>query len=301
MPQDVASLQAELSAYSRKHRVAAGLEVLDVVVSFCVEPGDTAQVDYEDQEDELIEIILRHAPGFIRQAVAQDDDWRLGPFNEEAAKARREELESLEATYGDELQVVSEAEWVIKISDKATLRVHLTPGYPASQAPLPILEVAKGVLPASFADDELVRQWSPGEFCICQWVECLRHVIAEALGQGEQSRAKDRFSSYVGIWAQRELTRLSPGETVAFPVSMSSFHRLVLHRLCTLLGWKSESRNVPLEELQARRARWNGFGAPPPGEPRWLDPQTEPVTKARQNHLAGKLYSWLYLVVVGVI
>ena len=118
--------------------------MLDVIASFHAAPGNDADDGCGMREEELVQLILQHIPSFVL-TTAKGYDWGLGPFNEEAAKAREEELESLAATYGDELNVVSEAEWVISVSADAALRVHLTPEYPASQPPYPIVEGAEGV------------------------------------------------------------------------------------------------------------------------------------------------------------
>ena len=126
------SLRGHLSYNAPKNGVASDLQcnyctawnhqVLDVIATFFVDDSGSC---YDQEEEELVQIILRHAPNFI---PSDGGDWRLGPFDEEASQARSEELESLQAIYGSELLVVSEAEWLVSITEDVALRIHLTSG-----------------------------------------------------------------------------------------------------------------------------------------------------------------------------
>merc|ERR1719433_997777 len=59
--------------------------------------------------------------------------------------------------------------------------------------------------------------------------------------------------SLTGEWALEELANLAPGETKEFPPSLSSFQRLVLHRLAERLGWEHESRDVEVRRAPPGR------------------------------------------------
>merc|ERR1712064_91782 len=116
------------------------------------------------------------------------------------------------------------------ITPDVSLHVCLTPGYPSAEPPIPTLEPADL---SGFADD-LLSSWH-GESCVFQWAEQVR----EAMGERETSHEK--FLSITGIWAQKQLSNLAPGEAKTFPASLSAFQRLVLHRLAEKLNWAHES------------------------------------------------------------
>jgi len=45
-------------------------------------------------------------------------------------------------------------------------------------------------------------------------------------------------------WAQKELSRIHPGQTFQFPKHLSPFQRLVLHCFAEKLGWYHETRDL---------------------------------------------------------
>lgn len=235
-PQDAGSLKADLALYSRKYKAAANLRMLEVIVNF----GELCEADVVIlARDELADILSRHCQGLLCQAVVDQFNQTLRLVAPEVRPEWAEEYESLVAIYGSEFEALTDVDWVVRIRDNVAFCVHLTAGYPAAEPPSPHIECASDLLPAGLVD-ELLAQWLPGDVCVCQWAERVRdELVAAGRAQGTN------FLALTGTWAQRELADLGPGETKTFPVSLSSFQRLVLHRLADRLGWQHESVDVP--------------------------------------------------------
>jgi len=98
-------------------------------------------------------------------------------MDKETETAREEERQSLEAIYGSDFEVVSEAEWLVHLAEDAMLRVYLPMAYPRMEPPTLVVE--RAVPPAGLVE-RMVEDWTPGEVCVYQWAEELRDALAAA-------------------------------------------------------------------------------------------------------------------------
>lgn len=251
-PPDISLLKADLCMYSRKYRAAANICWLEVVVRFS---AGTREEAMRQASDELELIITHHVPDF------KDDADNGEPLDEETEQARAVELESLQAIYDSEFEVLTKTEWSVRLREDAVFRAQLKPGYPFTEPPSVTVECAHGLLPAGFLDD-MSASWHAGDFCICQWAESVRDALATPHEAGVEDR-RSRFQNRSVAWAKASLEGIEPGEKREFPTSLSSFERLVLHRLCDRLGWDHLSHDVevpaqhkkPLRQLVVTRPR----------------------------------------------
>jgi len=251
-PRDISSFKADLCTYSRKHKAAANLLLLEVVVCFCV---GAEEEGVREARDELTAIIACHVPGF-KADVGE-------ALDEETMEARAIELESLQAIYDSELDVVNETEWSVQIRKDVVFRVQLTPGYPLTEPPAVSIEGGQHILPGKLLDD-LLAEWHPGDFSICQWAESIRDALGPD-AEGTSVSLRSRFQRQTGEWAKNALNGIAPGEKREFPTSLTAYERMVLHRLCDKLGWEHESYDVeapsqrkaakPLRQLVVTRPR----------------------------------------------
>merc|ERR1740123_189320 len=280
-PQDVSSFKADLGVYSKKYKAGANLYVLDVIISFC---DGTSECTLVQARDELVQILRHHFHDFKTQNAFDEFNISSGKVDEEDRAVRSAELEALEAIYASELEVVSRVEWLVRVRDGVALRVRLTPGYPRTEPPIPLIECVGDLLPADFTQAWLA-QWQPGDFCVCQWVERVRDALPQA---------SDNFPSFrwlTGTWAQRQLENLEPGETKAFPTTLNSFQRLVLHRLAEKLDWPHESHDVrgpeqePARQLLVTRPR---KGAPAAKNVNITLEDFMPPAMSREERRSGK-------------
>jgi serine/threonine protein kinase len=247
-PADVAALKGELLDFASRHRVPTSLHFLHISVTLSDAMAEDA---VKEAQEELVELARRHVPELKAQA-----DQGGQPLCEEVLQLRREELESLEAAYGSELEVLGKDEWLVRLGPRVALRVRLPPGYPLSQPPKPDFECPPHArVPAELAE-EMVSQWLPGDFAVCLWAERLRLAVGPSSlegGAGQQRGSRHRrFVSFMGSWALKQLDDIEPGETREFPTSLTSFQRFVLHRLAAHVGWEHESRDVPIARAHLR-------------------------------------------------
>ena len=76
----------------------------------------------------------------------------------------------------------------------------------------------------------------------------------------EKSRQERRKEDEkVAAWARAELGNLMPGETKEFPSSLTTFERIVVHRVAEQLGLRSESK-----DLKPEGGRWVAVTRPLP-------------------------------------
>lgn len=169
-PEDLPAFRAELSAISRRHRMAATLLLLDVVLEGGphIEDG-TLKLAHRD----LMELVARRFPEHTRQARP-----RTPPLDEAITAARAEEQEALEAIYGSEFEVHGGADWFINLGGAAALRVHLPPGYPRAEPPI----VSVDGIELALLTEVLQRmrdQWVLGDVCVHQWAEEFREALGD--------------------------------------------------------------------------------------------------------------------------
>lgn len=100
-----------------------------------------------------------------------------GDAHRACQEAREEESGTLAAIYGSDFNVQDDSTWVLRISEQASLRVHLPAGYPHLAPPRPTVDIAGVATPESILG-MLAAKWNPGEVCIHQWAELLRDGLA---------------------------------------------------------------------------------------------------------------------------
>merc|ERR1712232_1234335 len=109
------------------------------------------------------------------------------PVDEESAKQREDERAILQATYSAQFYALGRADWRIQIREGQTLHVCLPPGYPKTDPPNPLIECTRRFAPEGLVE-ELLKLFTPGEACICQWIKYLGIALEE------QDEAKEKNS-----------------------------------------------------------------------------------------------------------
>lgn len=199
---DVEFLRNDLTEFSCKYRVAASLQLLEVVIVFSQDTGaDVVALVRE----ELLRLLYKYVP----ELVHTESERGVQPADEATATARAEEKETLQAIYGTEFEVLAVDEWRVHLFEGAALRVLLPPEYPrgGESPPTPSIECPRFTPPSGLAD-ELLAQWSSGDVCIYQWAEHLRAALhdqqptaaasaEEGEGNNDGSRTASAHSTYV--------------------------------------------------------------------------------------------------------
>jgi hypothetical protein len=177
-PIDVDFLRNDLTEFSCKHKVAASLQLLDVVVG-CSSSTSNETLSFLRQE--LLELLWQYIPELERKQSEKS----CKPVDEATALARAEERESLQAIYDHEFEVIGIDEWLVQIADGVVLRVVLPPEYPGAKPPMPSIECPEFTPPAGIID-ELLEQCA-GDVCVYQWAEHLRSTLDAWADGGELS------------------------------------------------------------------------------------------------------------------
>lgn len=165
-PKHVASLKRELDVFARKHKAAVSLQIMEVVATF----GPGTQVgSIRWAREALNEVLTKEYPDLKKFVDPQEHD-------EICMKVRTEELQQLTDEYGTKFQILNDLEWRIQLSRDNALRVILSPKYPRTEPPTPVIESASGLLPW-FSEDVLLDACSPGKLCIYEWAELVRDAL----------------------------------------------------------------------------------------------------------------------------
>eukprot|EP00929_Paragymnodinium_shiwhaense_P089087 TRINITY_DN4932_c3_g1_i2.p1 TRINITY_DN4932_c3_g1~~TRINITY_DN4932_c3_g1_i2.p1 ORF type:complete len:794 (-),score=202.89 TRINITY_DN4932_c3_g1_i2:215-2596(-) len=225
-PADVTSLKRDLATFSKKCWVAANLVWLDI----CVDLDGESRTEERmiTAQEELRQIFAHHyfhVPLNVTPEAASEVD-------DENSTARDAEIDILATTYGFNYQVVNDWEWRIHVTEDIMIRFLLPPGYPRDAAPTVCLEYERGYVPGNWQDS--LDAWEAGrlEMLCLKWSRSLKEAL------------RARFFSFTGSWAQRQLARIEAGKTKVFPFTLSSFQRMMIHRLAEQLGWQSKSHDV---------------------------------------------------------
>ncbi|CAE7494536.1 CPK1 [Symbiodinium natans] len=173
-PKNVSEFKTELDSFSLKHKVSASLQLLEVVVAFCVEdPGSPLDAVWS----ELWELLRQSCPElkWSRSLFPECKSWSLdGP----ADPKLEEEQEALEAIYSSDFEALSSWSWLVHVGCGTALRVELPAGYPASSPPCVWVECPHGKAPQGI-QASLEACWTGSE-CVYDMVECLRAAVLAA-------------------------------------------------------------------------------------------------------------------------
>jgi len=88
--------------------------------------------------------------------------------------------------------VLCETDWWVKLLSDTTLLVHLPPGYPENEPPLPSLQGPSTRTTSIDMGQVLAPLWDPGCVCVYQWAEHLKELLEKDEPQFEVSEMLDK-------------------------------------------------------------------------------------------------------------
>lgn len=249
-PSKLRNFNKKLVDWSREQKVAARLDILDVVVT--LSPNADAAKVWRARRD-LLRLLGQEFPEFKEKKASS-----MGQ-DQEIARAREGELQELEANYGRNLEILDEFEWRIRLGPDDALRVRLTAQYPLSAPPTPLVDCASCLQPW-FCEDDLLDLWSPGHPCIYAWVERLRDALIDP-----KLPSKSNSCPMVGRQVQQHGSKLpSKGNSCPVvdwqvrPLSISAA-RVVEGEPLIIKGWSFRGyfmRVASQEEAVAAHKAW---------------------------------------------